>query len=160
MFSLSYQKQLMKWCLLVWIDKIRCSCLFQKCSLNLHQTYSKNKFDIPGIVSKPEAPGLILAHGRVGDSLYNGVQARVFISRDAGLSWRQVMVICCSVWRVAYSLVRCHWWQYVQTYLNICLTAWNVKNLGARLRRVVVFACNIIKEIAFSSGLVVVMRLM
>ncbi|XP_061183965.1 VPS10 domain-containing receptor SorCS1-like [Saccostrea echinata] len=61
----------------------------QACSLNLHQTYSKNKFDIPSIVSKPEAPGLILAHGRVGDSLYNGVQARVFTSRDGGLSWKQ-----------------------------------------------------------------------
>ncbi|XP_048746198.1 VPS10 domain-containing receptor SorCS1-like isoform X2 [Ostrea edulis] len=61
----------------------------QRCSLNLHQTYSKNKLNIPGIVSKPEAPGLILAHGRVGESLYNGVQARVFISRDGGLSWKQ-----------------------------------------------------------------------
>lgn len=69
-------------------------CILQKCTLNLHQTYSKNKFDIPGIVSKPETPGLILAHGRVGESLYNGVQARVFISRDGGISWKQVCTKC------------------------------------------------------------------
>jgi hypothetical protein len=72
-------------------------CMLQRCSLNLHQTYSNKRLQIPGIVSKPEAPGLILAHGRVGESLFNGVQARVFLSRDGGLSWKQVLCLLYSL---------------------------------------------------------------
>lgn len=87
----------------------------QKCTLNLHQTYSKNKFDIPGIVSKPETPGLILAHGRVGESLYNGVQARVFISRDGGISWKQVCTAC----------ITAEMFNILKGYANTCIVLWD-----------------------------------
>ena len=39
-------------------------------------------------VSTEEAPGLILAHGSVGEFL--DVDTQVFISRDAGLTWKTV----------------------------------------------------------------------
>ena len=45
---------------------------------------------IPGVGTKREAPGLILAHGVVGETLYDGMITNVYISRDGGMSWRQV----------------------------------------------------------------------
>lgn len=35
-----------------------------------------------------EAPGLIIAHGSVGE--YLGMDTHVYISRDAGLTWKAV----------------------------------------------------------------------
>jgi len=61
----------------------------QKCSLQLHISYSVAEFNAAsqGPLSIDNATGLIIAHGHVGDSLKTD-EVKVFISSDGGVSWR------------------------------------------------------------------------
>lgn len=52
--------------------------------------YSQLIFGIPDIVSEKEAPGLIIAHGYVGEKISK--DAHLFISRDGGISWHKVFI--------------------------------------------------------------------
>jgi hypothetical protein len=52
--------------------------------------YSSLIFGIPDIVSEMEAPGLIIAHGYVGEKISK--DAQLFISRDGGISWHKVFI--------------------------------------------------------------------
>ncbi|KAK3094823.1 hypothetical protein FSP39_006724 [Pinctada imbricata] len=78
------------WQLLKPPENLKSTCKDPKeCHLNLHLVYSNTYFRIPGVVTKKEAPGLILAHGVVGETLYDGMITNVFTSRDGGISWNQ-----------------------------------------------------------------------
>ncbi|XP_052828745.1 VPS10 domain-containing receptor SorCS3 [Octopus bimaculoides] len=57
-----------------------------KCSLHLHLQQMEVLFNVPRILSDENAPGLILAHGTVGEQL-SFQDVSVFISRDAGVHW-------------------------------------------------------------------------
>jgi len=61
----------------------------QKCSLQLHISYSVAEFSAAtqGPLSIDNATGIIIAHGQVGDSLTTD-NVKVFISSDGGVSWR------------------------------------------------------------------------
>ncbi|XP_076438284.1 sortilin-related receptor-like [Babylonia areolata] len=61
------------------------------CSLHLSQEFSRlyPGSQVQPILSRPSAPGIILASGTVGGSLKN--QQDLFVSRDAGYTWYQVM---------------------------------------------------------------------
>lgn len=70
------------------------SCIFQtdNCSLHLSQMFA-HVYPVTRthtfILSSKSAPGIIMATGVVGKSLKG--HPGVFISRDAGLTWRQVL---------------------------------------------------------------------
>ncbi|KAJ3586983.1 hypothetical protein NHX12_013374 [Muraenolepis orangiensis] len=60
----------------------------EKCSLHIHAAYSTAmRIDIPMLpLSEPNAVGLIIAHGSVGDSI-SAMKPDVYISDDGGYSW-------------------------------------------------------------------------
>ncbi|KAK0146775.1 Sortilin [Merluccius polli] len=60
----------------------------EKCSLHIHAAYSTSmKLNIPMLpLSEPNAVGLIIAHGSVGDSL-STMNPDVYVSDDGGYSW-------------------------------------------------------------------------
>ncbi|MEQ2225552.1 VPS10 domain-containing receptor SorCS1, partial [Ilyodon furcidens] len=59
------------------------------CSLHLHLHVSENPYASGNIVSKDTAPGVIIASGVVGPEL-SSVNVSIFITSDAGNTWREV----------------------------------------------------------------------
>ncbi|KAF7668792.1 hypothetical protein LDENG_00287140 [Lucifuga dentata] len=59
-----------------------------KCSLHIHAAYSMSKMvNIPMLpLSEPNAVGLILAHGSVGDAI-SMMKPNVYVSDDGGYTW-------------------------------------------------------------------------
>ncbi|CAL8259157.1 unnamed protein product [Gadus morhua 'NCC'] len=60
----------------------------EKCSLHIHAAYSTSKqLGVPMLpLSEPNAVGLIIAHGSVGDSI-SVMNPDVYVSDDGGYSW-------------------------------------------------------------------------
>ncbi|KAK3593065.1 hypothetical protein CHS0354_007857 [Potamilus streckersoni] len=74
------------WDLIPAPNNSRAACTNQsKCYLHFHLGSTSRFFSIPFVVSKDAAPGLIMAHGMVGEFLT--LDTQVFISSDAGVSW-------------------------------------------------------------------------
>uniref|UniRef100_A0AAV2LPW3 Sortilin N-terminal domain-containing protein n=1 Tax=Knipowitschia caucasica TaxID=637954 RepID=A0AAV2LPW3_KNICA len=64
-------------------------CILPFCSLHLQLQMSENPYLSGAITTKSSAPGIIVATGNIGPELsFNNVG--MFISSDAGNSWRQV----------------------------------------------------------------------
>ncbi|XP_074502201.1 VPS10 domain-containing receptor SorCS1-like [Sebastes fasciatus] len=59
------------------------------CSLHLHLHVSENPYTSGNIVSKDSAPGIIIASGVAGPELTSN-NVSIFITSDAGNSWREV----------------------------------------------------------------------
>ncbi|XP_015247277.1 PREDICTED: VPS10 domain-containing receptor SorCS1-like [Cyprinodon variegatus] len=59
------------------------------CSLHLHLHVSENPYASGNIVSKDTAPGVIIASGVLGPELSNA-NVSIFITSDAGNTWREV----------------------------------------------------------------------
>ncbi|XP_045189773.1 VPS10 domain-containing receptor SorCS1-like isoform X2 [Mercenaria mercenaria] len=75
------------WKLLSAPEESKQNCMdTEKCNLHLHIGNTNQFFRIPMAVCTEEAPGLILAHGSVGEFL--DMDSHVFISRDAGFTWK------------------------------------------------------------------------
>ncbi|XP_064630142.1 VPS10 domain-containing receptor SorCS1-like [Lineus longissimus] len=65
-------------------------CKYPECSLHLHLWYSSSSDrNIPYILSDQNAPGIIIAHGVLGNELTLQT-ANVFISRNGGLTWSEL----------------------------------------------------------------------
>ncbi|XP_069467857.1 VPS10 domain-containing receptor SorCS1-like isoform X3 [Ambystoma mexicanum] len=64
-------------------------CLLPYCSLHLHLKVSENPYTSGNIASRDTAPGIIVASGNIGSELSNS-DISMFISSDAGNSWRQI----------------------------------------------------------------------
>uniref|UniRef100_A0AAR2IY04 PKD domain-containing protein n=1 Tax=Pygocentrus nattereri TaxID=42514 RepID=A0AAR2IY04_PYGNA len=73
------------------------SCSLPSCSLHLHLQMSENPYTPDTILTKHTAPGLIIARGNVGPEL-SFTHSGMFISSDAGNTWRQVFEDEHSVW--------------------------------------------------------------
>ncbi|KAG9268232.1 VPS10 domain-containing receptor SorCS3-like [Astyanax mexicanus] len=73
------------------------SCSLPSCSLHLHLQMSENPYTPDTILTKHTAPGLIVARGNVGVEL-SLTQSAMFISSDAGNTWRQIFEEEHSVW--------------------------------------------------------------
>ncbi|XP_033987441.1 VPS10 domain-containing receptor SorCS3 [Trematomus bernacchii] len=72
-------------------------CILPFCSLNLQLQTSENPYLSGTISTKSSAPGIIVATGNIGAELsYNNVG--MFISSDAGNSWRQIFEEEHNVW--------------------------------------------------------------
>ncbi|KAG7267824.1 hypothetical protein CRUP_017368, partial [Coryphaenoides rupestris] len=72
-------------------------CILPFCSLHLQLQMSENPYLSGAISSKSSAPGIIVATGNIGAELsYNNVG--MFISSDAGNSWRQIFDEEHNVW--------------------------------------------------------------
>jgi len=64
------------------------------CGLNLHilMTQTPAHFYAPSLLSKESVPGLIIAHGSVGQTVEDTPSLFcVYVSRDAGVTWYEVM---------------------------------------------------------------------
>lgn len=64
-------------------------CLLPYCSLHLHLKVSENPYTSGNIASRDTAPGIIVASGNIGSELTES-DISMFISSDAGNSWRQI----------------------------------------------------------------------
>ncbi|XP_069095531.1 VPS10 domain-containing receptor SorCS1-like isoform X2 [Pleurodeles waltl] len=64
-------------------------CLLPYCSLHLHLKVSENPYTSGNIASRDTAPGIIVASGNIGSELTDS-DISMFISSDAGNSWRQI----------------------------------------------------------------------
>jgi hypothetical protein len=66
-------------------------CKPENCSLHLSQKFSQlyPVYRAASIMSSKSAPGLIMATGVIGTSLKG--HAALYVSRDAGLTWKQVL---------------------------------------------------------------------
>ncbi|XP_076834933.1 VPS10 domain-containing receptor SorCS3 isoform X2 [Brachyhypopomus gauderio] len=73
------------------------SCGLPSCSLHLHLQMSENPYTPDTILTKQSAPGLIVAKGNMGDEL-SFAHSGMFISSDAGNTWRQIFEEEHSVW--------------------------------------------------------------
>ncbi|XP_012679722.1 sortilin 1b isoform X1 [Clupea harengus] len=64
----------------------------EKCSLHIHASYSTSmKVNVPMLpLSEPNAVGLILAHGSVGDAI-SVMTPDVYVSDDGGYSWQKAL---------------------------------------------------------------------
>ncbi|XP_055363820.1 VPS10 domain-containing receptor SorCS3 isoform X5 [Betta splendens] len=72
-------------------------CILPFCSLHLQLQMSENPYLSGTISTKSSAPGIIVATGNIGPELsYNNVG--MFISSDAGNSWRQIFEEEHNVW--------------------------------------------------------------
>uniref|UniRef100_A0A3B4Y444 VPS10 domain-containing receptor SorCS3-like n=1 Tax=Seriola lalandi dorsalis TaxID=1841481 RepID=A0A3B4Y444_SERLL len=72
-------------------------CILPFCSLHLQLQMSENPYLSGTITTKNSAPGIIVATGNIGAELsYNNVG--MFISSDAGNSWRQIFEEEHNVW--------------------------------------------------------------
>ncbi|KAM6941368.1 VPS10 domain-containing receptor SorCS3 [Lycodopsis pacificus] len=72
-------------------------CILPFCSLHLQLQMSENPYLSGTISTKSSAPGIIVAKGNIGTELsYNNVG--MFISSDAGNSWRQIFEEEHNVW--------------------------------------------------------------
>ncbi|XP_037126578.1 sortilin 1b isoform X2 [Syngnathus acus] len=67
-------------------------CDSRKCHLHIHASYSTAlKLNVPMLpLSEPNAVGLILAHGSVGDSV-SAMTPDVFVSDDGGYTWMKAL---------------------------------------------------------------------
>uniref|UniRef100_A0A803TP90 Sortilin related VPS10 domain containing receptor 3 n=1 Tax=Anolis carolinensis TaxID=28377 RepID=A0A803TP90_ANOCA len=72
-------------------------CLLPFCSLHLHLQISENPYTSGSISSKETVPGLLVATGNVGPEL-SYTEVGMFVSSDAGNSWRQIFEEEYSVW--------------------------------------------------------------
>ncbi|XP_066527997.1 VPS10 domain-containing receptor SorCS3 [Hoplias malabaricus] len=73
------------------------SCTMPSCSLHLHLLMSENPYIPDTVLTKQTAPGLIIARGNVGAEL-SFTHSGIFITSDAGNTWRQVFEEEHSVW--------------------------------------------------------------
>ncbi|XP_056147393.1 LOW QUALITY PROTEIN: VPS10 domain-containing receptor SorCS3 [Lampris incognitus] len=64
-------------------------CILPLCSLHLHLEMSENPYTSGRISSKDSVPGIIVATGNIGTEL-SSTNLGMFISSDAGNSWRQI----------------------------------------------------------------------
>uniref|UniRef100_A0A8C8SGU7 Sortilin n=1 Tax=Pelusios castaneus TaxID=367368 RepID=A0A8C8SGU7_9SAUR len=64
----------------------------EKCSLHIHALYSISmKINVPMLpLSEPNAVGIIIAHGSVGDAI-SVVRPDVYISDDGGYTWARIL---------------------------------------------------------------------
>uniref|UniRef100_A0A8D2J9K5 Sortilin n=1 Tax=Varanus komodoensis TaxID=61221 RepID=A0A8D2J9K5_VARKO len=64
----------------------------EKCSLHIHASYSiSQKVNVPmGPLSEPNAVGIVIAHGSVGDTI-SIVNPDVYISDDGGYTWARML---------------------------------------------------------------------
>ncbi|XP_068113722.1 VPS10 domain-containing receptor SorCS1-like isoform X4 [Hyperolius riggenbachi] len=65
------------------------NCLLPYCSLHLHLKVSENPYTTGNIASRDTAPGIIVASGNIGSELTEN-EISMFISSDAGNTWRQI----------------------------------------------------------------------
>uniref|UniRef100_A0A8C5R5H3 Sortilin related VPS10 domain containing receptor 1 n=1 Tax=Leptobrachium leishanense TaxID=445787 RepID=A0A8C5R5H3_9ANUR len=65
------------------------NCLLPYCSLHLHLKVSENPYTTGNIASRDTAPGIIVASGNIGSELSES-ELSMFISSDAGNTWRQI----------------------------------------------------------------------
>ncbi|XP_051502906.1 VPS10 domain-containing receptor SorCS3-like [Myxocyprinus asiaticus] len=73
------------------------SCNLPSCSLHLHLQMSENPYIPDTISTKQSAPGIIVATGNIGPEL-SFSNTGMFISSDAGNTWRQIFEEEHSVW--------------------------------------------------------------
>ncbi|XP_013875548.1 sortilin 1b [Austrofundulus limnaeus] len=76
-------------------DNIKCDATARdpdKCSLHIHAAYSiAMKLKVPMLpLSEPNAVGLIIAHGSVGDAI-SVMHSDVYVSNDGGYSWTKAL---------------------------------------------------------------------
>ncbi|XP_056136546.1 VPS10 domain-containing receptor SorCS1 [Lampris incognitus] len=64
-------------------------CMLPYCSLHLHLHVSANPYTSGNIASRDSAPGIIVASGSIGSELATH-NVSVFITSDAGNTWRQI----------------------------------------------------------------------
>ncbi|XP_061580245.1 VPS10 domain-containing receptor SorCS1-like isoform X2 [Cololabis saira] len=64
-------------------------CALPYCSLHLHLHVSANPYTSGNIASRESAPGIIVASGSIGSELTTN-NVSVFITSDAGNTWRQI----------------------------------------------------------------------
>ncbi|XP_073452018.1 VPS10 domain-containing receptor SorCS1 isoform X2 [Aquarana catesbeiana] len=65
------------------------NCVLPYCSLHLHLKVSENPYTTGNIASRDTAPGIIVASGNIGSELTEN-EISMFISSDAGNTWRQI----------------------------------------------------------------------
>ncbi|XP_018082701.1 VPS10 domain-containing receptor SorCS1 isoform X1 [Xenopus laevis] len=65
------------------------NCQLPYCSLHLHLKVSENPYTTGNIASRDTAPGIIVASGNIGSELTE-TEISMFISSDAGNTWRQI----------------------------------------------------------------------
>ncbi|XP_052437367.1 VPS10 domain-containing receptor SorCS3 [Carassius gibelio] len=73
------------------------NCNLPSCSLHLHLQMSENPYTPDTISTKHSAPGIIVATGNIGPEL-SFSNTGMFISSDAGNTWRQIFEEEHSVW--------------------------------------------------------------
>uniref|UniRef100_A0A8C3BBU6 VPS10 domain-containing receptor SorCS1 n=1 Tax=Cairina moschata TaxID=8855 RepID=A0A8C3BBU6_CAIMO len=64
-------------------------CLLPYCSLHLHLKVSENPYTSGNIASRDTAPSIIVASGNIGTELSDD-DISMFVSADAGNTWRQI----------------------------------------------------------------------
>ncbi|XP_059586176.1 VPS10 domain-containing receptor SorCS1 isoform X3 [Alligator mississippiensis] len=64
-------------------------CLLPYCSLHLHLKVSENPYTSGNIASRDTAPSIIVASGNIGAELSDN-DISMFVSSDAGNTWRQI----------------------------------------------------------------------
>ncbi|XP_038267188.2 VPS10 domain-containing receptor SorCS1 isoform X2 [Dermochelys coriacea] len=64
-------------------------CLLPYCSLHLHLKVSENPYTSGNIASRDTAPSIIVASGNIGTELSDN-DINMFVSSDAGNTWRQI----------------------------------------------------------------------
>uniref|UniRef100_A0A6I8PNT2 VPS10 domain-containing receptor SorCS1 n=1 Tax=Ornithorhynchus anatinus TaxID=9258 RepID=A0A6I8PNT2_ORNAN len=64
-------------------------CLLPYCSLHLHLKVSENPYTSGNIASRDTAPSIIVASGNIGSELSDN-DISMFVSSDAGNTWRQI----------------------------------------------------------------------
>uniref|UniRef100_A0A7N6AFT4 PKD domain-containing protein n=1 Tax=Anabas testudineus TaxID=64144 RepID=A0A7N6AFT4_ANATE len=92
-------------------------CLLPYCSLHLHLHVSANPYTSGNIASRDSAPGIIVASGSFGSELTTS-NVSVFITSDAGNTWRQVRLLLTSIKSL-------HIFQYINciyTVLTVLIT--------------------------------------
>ncbi|XP_004077390.2 VPS10 domain-containing receptor SorCS3 [Oryzias latipes] len=72
-------------------------CFLPFCSLHLHLEMSENPYTSGPITSKKSVPGIIIATGNIGTEL-SSTNLGMFITSDAGNSWRQIFDEEYNVW--------------------------------------------------------------
>ncbi|XP_032397532.1 VPS10 domain-containing receptor SorCS3 isoform X1 [Etheostoma spectabile] len=72
-------------------------CILPFCSLHLHLEMSENPYTSGPITSKTSVPGIIVATGNIGKELSSS-NLGMFITSDAGNSWRQIFDEEHNVW--------------------------------------------------------------
>ncbi|XP_036980487.1 VPS10 domain-containing receptor SorCS3 isoform X1 [Acanthopagrus latus] len=72
-------------------------CILPFCSLHLHLEMSENPYTSGPITSKKSVPGIIVATGNIGTEL-SSTNLGMFITSDAGNSWRQIFDEEHNVW--------------------------------------------------------------